>query len=209
MRSRTYGLRMRAPALVVAALLAAMPAVARADRADVVIQAGHQGRPDSCAPHHVKACNLGAAAGMRRERDWTPVVADAAAAVVRRAGLSVIRRPADYEQHDVARAAVFVHFDGSRPCASGASVGYPATTDRAFVHRWATRYRRYFPFRFVGENFTANEARYYGYRKVDAPGRSMLVEFGELTCPVQADWMEPRLRALGETLGRFLVEELE
>ncbi|GAC1405229.1 MAG: hypothetical protein NVSMB64_09720 [Candidatus Velthaea sp.] len=203
---------MRAPALALTAVLAfarlAQPALA--ENADVVVQAGHEGRPASCAPHHVKACNLGASSPLGLERNWTRVVAEATASALRRSGLRVVRRPADYAEHDTARAAVFLHFDGSAThCASGASVGFPAATDAMFVHRWEARYRTFFPYRFAGENITRNEAQYYGYAKADAPGKKMLIEFGEMTCPAQAKWMAPRLSRLGEELAAFLIEELK
>ena len=90
--------------------------------------------------------------------------------MLREHGYTVIRRPADYDEHDTARAAIFLHFDGSTaPCGSGASVGFPDTTSRAFVDAWESSYRAWFPYRFVGENFTENEHKYYGFRKVDAP----------------------------------------
>jgi hypothetical protein len=199
---------MRAPAFVLAAyLLTLQPAVA--DVVDVVVQAGHQGRPQSCAPLHVKACNLGTGLGTQLERDWTPVVADSAAAALRQDGFRVKRRPADYAGRDQARAAVFVHFDGSAPaCRSGASVGFPSPADAAFAHHWANRYRTWFPFRFAGENITQNEAGYYGFRKVDAPGRKLLMEFGEMTCPPQERWMEPRLHEMGLQVARFISAEL-
>lgn len=196
---------LRLPALIVLVLAALVARPARADEVDVVVQAGHQGRPASCAQFAVRACNLGAASGGARERDWTPVVADETARALRAAGLRVARRPADYAEHDRARAAVFLHFDGSAtPCGSGASVGFPDSTDAAFVQAWERTYRAWFPFRFVGENFTDNEHRYYGFRKVDAP-QKMLVEFGELSCPAQREWMQPRLRELGERLAEFLI----
>lgn len=195
-------------AAAVLALLAAATLPARAEVVDVVVQAGHQGRPASCAQFAVRACNLGASGNGAAEIAWTPVVADTAAATLRRAGFRVVRRPADYAEHDVARIAVFVHFDGAAPaCASGASVGFPSGADRGMIERWERRYRAFFPFRFVGENFTTNEAGYYGFRKVDAP-KQMLIEFGELTCPAQAAWLHPRLVALGTFLGRFLIGEL-
>ena len=195
---------MRLPALLtISALVASVATAARADTADVLIQAGHQGRPQSCAVHHVAACNLGTGANGERERDWTAAVADRAAAVLRAAGYAVLRRPADYDEHDSARAAVFLHFDGAQPCASGASVGFPETTSRAFVDAWEAGYRAWFPFRFVGENFTANEHHYYGFRKVDAPEK-MLIEFGEMTCPAQFAWMQPRLQDMGDRVAAFL-----
>lgn len=206
---------MRAPASVGFALVATLAlalasAPARADDIDVVIGAGHEGRPQSCVPLHVRTCNLGAGLGAQRERDWTPIVADATAAELRAAGLRVKRRPADYAGHDRARAAVFLHFDGSAPaCRSGASVGFPPTTDAAFVRAWEAYYRPRFPYRFAGENITRNESQYYGYRKVDAPGRTILIEFGEMTCPAQERWLAPRLHELGTDVARFLMLELK
>lgn len=200
---------MRLPAVpaLFACLVFATAAAARADNGDVVIQAGHEGRPQSCVPLHVKACNLGAAAPGASERSWTPVVADEATKVLRAAGYTVLRRPADYAEHDTARAAVFLHFDGSTPCASGASVGFPDTTSRAFVDAWEKPYKEWFPYRFVGENFTENEHRYYGFHKVDAP-QKLLIEFGEMTCPAQFAWMEPRLLELGDRLAKFLMDQV-
>jgi hypothetical protein len=200
---------MRAPAATILVAFFSVLQCARADEVDVVVQAGHQGRPASCYILHVKACNLGTGLGPERERDWTPVVADAAAAVLRRDGLTVKRRPADYTGHDRARAAVFLHFDGSAPaCRSGASVGFPATTDTAFVRAWEDHYRAVFPYRFAGENITKNEAQYYGFGKVDAPGKALLIEFGEMTCPAQEHWMAPRLHELGVDVARFIAAEL-
>ncbi|HTW85813.1 MAG TPA: hypothetical protein VMD91_17210 [Candidatus Sulfotelmatobacter sp.] len=185
-----------------------LPGTARAQTGDVLIQAGHQGRPASCAPNHVVHCYLGAAGGGFRERDWTPVVADEATRRLRADGYRVLRRPADYPEHDTARIALFLHFDGSAPaCASGASVGFPPTTSRAFVAAWERFYRPLFPFRFVGENFTGHESGYYGFRKVDAP-QKLLIEFGELSCPAQRAWMYPRLRWLGDQVAAFVESEL-
>ena len=199
---------MRLPAvLLIFANMAFAAGPAGAETADVLIQAGHQGRPESCVVHHVAACNLGTGANGARERDWTPAVADRAAEVLRAAGYTVLRRPADYEEHDTVRAAVFLHFDGAAPCASGASVGFPETTSRAFVEAWEKPYREWFPFRFVGENFTVNEHHYYGFRKVDAPEK-MLVEFGEMTCPAQFAWMRSRLPEMGDRLAAFLQRQV-
>jgi hypothetical protein len=199
---------MRLPALgiALAAVILASCASARADEVDFVIQAGHEGRPESCAPLHVKACNLGTGAAGERERDWTRIVADEAARKLRAAGYTVVRRPADDLAHDTARAAVFLHFDGSVVCHSGASVGFPAETSRGFIDAWERRYRALFPYRFVGENFTTNERQYYGFRKVDAPEK-LLIEFGEMTCPVQYAWMAPRLHELGDVVAEFLIEQ--
>ena len=194
--------------IVIACTLLGIAVPVRAESVDVVIQAGHQGRPASCAPNHVHACNIGASAGADREIEWTPVVAGAAAATLRTAGFRVALRPADYPQHDTARIYIAVHFDGAEPaCASGSSVGFPPTTPRAFVAAWERAYRPLFPFHFVGENISSNEERYYGFRKADAPLK-MLVEYGEITCPAQAAWLRPRLRDLGVLTARFAIGEL-
>ncbi len=200
-------MRLPAAAATLAVLALSLPGPARADDGDILVQAGHEGRPASCAPLHVTKCNLGTGAQGARERDWTLIVADEAARVLREHGYTVIRRPADYDAHDTVRAAVFLHFDGATPCASGASVGFPDTTDRTFVDAWESRYRAWFPFRFVGENFTENEHKYYGFRKVDAP-QKMLIEFGEMTCPAQFAWMQPRLRELGDRVAAFLMDQV-
>jgi hypothetical protein len=205
-----YRLVMRLPALPLFALLAvlATSTSAQAGSADVLVQAGHEGRPQSCAVFHVKACNLGAAAAGIREPEWNAIVADEATRALRADGFTVLRRPADWPGGDVAREAVFIHFDGSSPaCGSGASIGFPASTSRGFVDAWEDAYRAWFPFRFVGENFTENEQRYYGFHRVVAPEK-MLIEFGELTCPAQRAWMEPRLREMGDRLAAFLAAQL-
>jgi hypothetical protein len=194
-------------AALLALLLAAAPSPARAEQGDILVQAGHEGRPASCAVFHPKACNLGTGAQGAHEHEWTTLVADEATRVLRDHGYTVLRRPADYGEHDTVRAAVFLHFDGSTPCASGASVGFPETTSRAFIDAWEAGYKPWFPYRFVGENFTENEHKYYGFRKVDAPDK-MLIEFGEMTCPAQFAWMAPRLREMGDRLAAFLMERV-
>ncbi|HEY0382217.1 MAG TPA: hypothetical protein VGC72_08460 [Candidatus Elarobacter sp.] len=200
-------IRLPAFSALLAALVLSSSALALADDGDVLVQAGHEGRPASCVLFPARACNIGAAAAGEREIEWTAVVADETTRVLRGHGYHVLRRSADYVGRDSARAAVFIHFDGATPCASGASVGFPETTSRAFVDAWETRYRAWFPFRFVGENFTENEHKYYGFRLVDAPEK-MLVEFGELTCPAQRAWMKPRLHELGAQLAAFLMERV-
>lgn len=185
-----------------------LAAAAEAETVDVVVQAGHEGRPASCAPNHVRACNIGASSSIGREIAWTPIVADAMTAALRKAGLRVARRPADYPQHDTARVAIYMHFDGSEPaCASGTSVGFPSTTPHTFVADWERAYTNVFPFKNVGENISSNEEHYYGFRKVDAPVK-MLIEYGEITCPAQASWLAPRLRELGVITARFVIGHL-
>lgn len=168
---------------------------------DILISAGHEGRPASCPhfPHH--KCNLGAAG----ERAWTPIVADAAARVLREHGLRVARLPADFEGEYRVKAAVFIHFDGSAPpCESGASIGYHRAEDVAAADAWRRLYLRYFPFRFQPDNFTTSLHDYYGFHQVDAGDGSLVLELGEITCPAQHAWLAPRLRWEGELIAYFL-----
>jgi hypothetical protein len=172
--------------------------------ADVLIQAGHQGRPASCALFPKRPCNLGAAG----ERENTPIIADEAARRLRAAGLRVVRVPADYREHYRVRAAIFIHLDGADPaCTSGASIGYPrgsADTARA----WRAAYSRVFPFRFMPDNFTEGLAHYYGYRTVDPNPNTLVLELCELTCPAQRAWLTPRYRRLGDLIANFVLTRL-
>ncbi|HEX3456414.1 MAG TPA: hypothetical protein VHR97_00520 [Candidatus Baltobacteraceae bacterium] len=168
---------------------------------DVLISAGHEGRPASCARFPQHHCNLGAAG----ERDWTPIVADAATAILRKHGVTVARLPADFDGSYKVDAAVFVHFDGAvPPCSSSASIGYPKKSDAAAAHAWRKLYASYWPFGFELDNFTAGLRQYYAYKQVDALDAAMVIELGELTCPAQHAWLAPRLQWEGSLLAHFL-----
>ncbi|MBV9234132.1 MAG: hypothetical protein JO030_08825 [Candidatus Eremiobacteraeota bacterium] len=170
-------------------------------RADVLISAGHEGRPASCARFPQHRCNLGAAG----ERQWTPVVADAATQILRRHGVTVARLPADFSGQYAVKAAVFLHFDGANPaCTSGASVGYARSSDMPAAVAWHALYWRYWPFAFQPDNFTPNLRGYYGFRQVAASKASLVLELGEITCPAQRRWLEPRLHWEGALLAHFL-----
>lgn len=172
--------------------------------ADVLIQAGHEGRPASCARFPGRPCNLGAAG----ERELTPVVANAAAAWLRADGLHVVRVPADFVGRYRVRAAIFIHFDGSvPPCTSGASIGYPPASKAAAIG-WRRFYGARFPFRFMPDNFTAGLRQYYGYRSVEPNANTLVLEMGEITCPAQRAWLVPRAHELGEWIAQFIVGRL-
>src|SRR5579872_6421194 len=171
---------------------------------DVLIQAGHEGRPASCALFPKRPCNLGAAG----ERATTPIVADEAARKLRAAGLRVARVPADYLGHYHVRAAIFIHFDGAQPpCTTGASIGYPRGSAGA-AHAWRAFYAGRFPFRFMPDDFTPSLAEYYGYRTVDPNPNTLVLEMGEITCPAQRAWLSSRYRELGDWIAQFVLERL-
>jgi len=168
---------------------------------DVLISAGHEGRPASCARYPKRACNLGA----QGEREWTPIVADEATRVLREQGVSVAREPADFDGNYDVDAAVFIHFDGSTsPCASSASIGYHEQRFAPAAQQWRTLYSRYFPFGFQPDDFTVGLRDYYAFRQVDARSGSLVLELGELTCPQQRAWLAPRLTFEGDLIAYFL-----
>ncbi len=170
---------------------------------DVLISAGHEGRPASCAHFPQHKCNLGAAG----EREWTPIVADAATELLRIQGLRVARLPADFSGTYKVKAAVFIHFDGaSPPCTSRASVGYPKGQSAAAARAWKKLYAQWWPYGFEPDNFTQGLREYYGYKQVSASGGSLTIELGEITCPAQHGWMASRLQWIGALLARFLSE---
>jgi hypothetical protein len=168
---------------------------------DVLISAGHEGRPASCARFPQHRCNLGAAG----ERAWTPIVADAATQILRAHGVSVARRPADFGGTYRVRAAVFIHFDGSAvPCSSSASIGYHGSWDEPAAAAWRQLYSRYWRYGFQPDNFTGGLRDYYAFKQVSASDGSLVLELGEITCPAQRAWLAPRLRWEGALIAYFL-----
>jgi hypothetical protein len=175
--------------------------LAAALSADVLISAGHEGRPESCARFPQHHCNLGAAG----ERSWTPIVADAATRILRRHGVSVVRLPADFDGTYSVGAAAFLHFDGSAPpCESGASIGYHTAASLPAARAWRRLYGPVFPFRFQPDNFTTSLHDYYGFRQVDAADGALVLELGEITCPAQHAWLAQHLQWEGAVLAHFL-----
>lgn len=168
---------------------------------DVLISAGHEGRPQSCAHFPKRHCNLGTPG----ERAWNPIVADQATRKLRDMGYSVAREPADFEGAYEVEAAIFIHFDGTaEPCTSGASIGYHTEASRRAADLWREMYAPVFPFRFQPDNFTDNLRDYYGFRQVHAQDGALVLELGELTCPAQRAWIEPRLRWEGDFIADFV-----
>jgi hypothetical protein len=168
---------------------------------DVLISAGHEGRPASCARFPQHHCNLGAAG----ERAWTPIVADDATAILRSHGVSVARRPADFSGHYRVDAALFIHFDGSQPpCLSSASIGYAHRRDKPAAAAWHKLYSKYWPYGFQRDNFTASLRQYYAFKQVDARDASLVLELGEITCPAQRAWLAQHLHWEGALLAYYL-----
>ena len=172
---------------------------------DVLISAGHEGRPASCAHFPQHHCNLGAAG----ERDWTPIVADAATRVLRSHGISVMRLPADFAGTYDVSDALFIHFDGAAPpCVSGASIGYHDKRDRDAAAAWRGTYAARFPFTFRPDNFTKNLRDYYAFSQVRARDASLVLELGEISCPAQRTWLSARLDWIGALIAYFMGQRI-
>ena len=168
---------------------------------DALVSAGHEGRPASCARFPKHKCNLGATG----EREWTPIVADEVARALRAQGFTVAREPADFEGTFEVKAAVFIHFDGSdTPCSTGASIGYHDPGSAEAAREWRALYSRYFPYRFMPDNFTTNLRNYYGFRQVHASEGGLVIELGEVTCPAERQWLASRLKWEGDLIAQFM-----
>lgn len=174
--------------------------------ADVLIQAGHEGKQRNKGSG--VTASVGATGIARPEHQMTPVVANAAAEVLKAHGVSVIRVPGVFPQHFDVKLGVALHFDGSGvPCASGSSVGYPPGTpvgsNRATAELWKEIWGGFWPFRFMKDNFTKNLSGYYGYGRMNTSIAELLIEFGEISCPEQDAWLQPRLEWMGGVVAHF------
>jgi len=76
---------------------------------DVLIQAGHEGRPESCARFPAHQCNLGTPG----ERTYNAIIADEATHILRAHGITVARVPADFTGSYDVKAAAFAHVDAA------------------------------------------------------------------------------------------------
>ncbi len=174
--------------------------------ADVLIQAGHEGQlrnhGGGTKPSH------GATGLKLPEHQMTPIVADAATAVLREHGVTVERVGGVFPKTFEVQLGVCLHFDGSAtPCASGSSVGYPPGvplgSNQPTAELWKTLWQQHWPFKFMKDNFTANLSGYYGYSRMRTSIAEMLIEFGEISCREQDEWLQPRLEWIGALVAHF------
>lgn len=168
--------------------------------ADVLIQAGHEGRRTGAT---------GGESKWGREIDWTPTVANIATAILSKNGISVIREDASlYDTYHV-NLALFLHFDASvKPCNVGASIGYDDESDKPAADAWKTLYSKYWPFKWMTDNYIKNLRNYYGLKFTYTTDAELVLELGEITCKYQAEWLKPRLIWLGELIAHFISQRL-
>jgi N-acetylmuramoyl-L-alanine amidase len=168
---------------------------------DVILQPGHYGR---------KTGATGAPGKLVSEREFVAFVTAGVADALRAKSYSVLVVDARGGRSDdaatpewdglAARAFLAVHADGStKPCTTGPSLGYAEGTSPYAMHAigWAVskalgyRYKDFRP-----DGFTANESRYYMFRRVRADEMTGLLEVGEITC-------EPAEKTLIESADRL------
>lgn len=170
------------------------------DRAEIYIQAGHEGRTSGATGTSSKYGN---------EIDWTPIVADEATKILREAGITVIRSPADYRKYSVVDIALSIHFDGCvTQCGSGASIGYDDPTDKPAADEWKAYYSSVFKHKWHKDNFTKNLSQYYNFKYTITKDAELVLELGDLTCPEQAQWMKANLKNLGRAVAYFAAKRV-
>ena len=168
--------------------------------ADVFIQAGHEGRISGAT---------GASGPLGKEIEWTPIVANEAKRVLEEAGVTVIREDADLDDIYDVTLAVYIHFDGAEPPdQTGASVGYKGDSDQPAAEAWKALYGKYWPFRWMSDNFTENLRQYYGFRNTRTTDAEFVIELGEISSLEQAQWLKPRLKWLGKLIAHFLSQRI-
>ena len=167
---------------------------------DIVIQAGHENTPDG---------KTGGTGPLGDEIDWTPIVANEAVAILKQAGVDVVKEDASIKHSNrkyECKLAVFVHFDDPETGESGPSVGYDHDSDKPAATEWKTLYQEFFPFNetWKHDNFTDAEHFYYGFGFTKTSDAEFLIELGDLNSLRQAKWLKPRLKWLGALLAHFL-----
>lgn len=167
--------------------------------ANFLIQAGHEGlyrnQGSGKTPSHGTS---GTPKDGDEEYKLTPIVANKVAELLEAVGYTVIREDAFYDRTYSVDVAVSLHFDGSAtPCSSGTSLGYPPGTpqgsNKPAATLWKAAYWPYFPFRKMEDNFTAALRGFYGYSRTNTTKYEFLIEYGELTCPEQSEWLLNRI----------------
>lgn len=174
--------------------------VQKYDRAEIYIQAGHEGRTRGAT---------GTSSRYGNEIDWTPVVADEATRILQEAGISVIRSKADRRKYSIVDLALSIHFDGcATECGSGASIGYDDHTDKPAADEWKAYYSNFFKHKWHEDNFTKNLRSYYNFKYTITRDAELVLELGDLTCPTQAKWMKKNLKNLGNVVAYFAAKRI-
>lgn len=167
---------------------------------DVILQPGHFARLSG---------NTGATGKLVTEQQLAAFIVNETAKKLRSLHNKVLVVSADVYRPDLkTRVFLAVHADGAKePCTTGPSLAYKSDSSLLAMHAigWslatATGYS-YSDFRKDG--FTANEARYYMFRKVNADRMTGLLEVGELTCSPVEKKLVTSAQLIGDDLASAL-----
>lgn len=168
---------------------------------DVVVQPGHYGRTSG---------KVGTAGALISERAFVAHIAKEVAAGLSESGLRVLLVPADGVPTGI-KTKVFlaIHADGSEnKCKIGPSLAYSKGTSPYSMHAIGFALSRAFGYdyaNFMRDNYTAAEAGYYMFSKMDSSIMEGLLEVGELTC---AD-IEKRLIESSRIIGKNVAAALQ
>ncbi len=176
--------------------------------ADVLIQAGHEGRPNNSS---TATGATGALGPGNNEIDWTVIIADEATRILKEAGVNVLRVNADEIEGNnyYVQVAISIHFDGRTSlCSSGAHIGFEDPADSPAAQEWKTLYSTHWPYAWLEDNISKNVSQYYGYKNFEAKDSEFLMELGEISCLEQSEWFKPRLKWLGALTAHFLSKRI-
>jgi N-acetylmuramoyl-L-alanine amidase len=168
---------------------------------DVVIQPGHYGRQTG---------TVGTSGVLVSERALVAHIAREVAAGLSNSGLKVLLVPADGVPNGI-KTKVFlaIHADGSvNQCKIGPSLAYSPGTSPHSMHAIGFALSRAFGYdyeNFMKDNYTAAEAKYYMFEKMNTSIMEGLLEVGELTC---AD-IEKRLIESSSVIGRNVAAAIQ
>jgi N-acetylmuramoyl-L-alanine amidase len=173
---------------------------------DVILQPGHYGR---------KSGAVGTAGQLVSERALVSYMTNLVAESLRGANISVLVVSADHYPRTGLRSKVFlaIHADGSaRPCSTGPSLAYQSNSSLLAMHAvgWSLSAALGYSYTdFKRDNFTADEAKYYMFKHVQAEQLTGLLEVGELTCPKSERTLIGSSNLVGRNIARavqFIVE---
>lgn len=167
---------------------------------DVILQPGHYGR---------KSGAVGTTGGRVRERALVAYITARVASALQDRHFSVLVISADqYARNLKGKVFLAIHADGNpHPCTTGPSLAYSNPSSVFAMHAigWALGSALGYSYdEFKRDNFTANEAHYYMFSRLQAPTMKGLLELGELTCPA----MEDKLINASDTIAANIASAL-
>ncbi|SEJ77722.1 N-acetylmuramoyl-L-alanine amidase [Pseudomonas sp. NFR16] len=114
----------------------------------------------------------------------------------------------DYSPHLNAKIFLAIHADGSvKQCTTGPSLSYQDNGSTLAMHAigWGLSQALGYKYsEFRQDGFTVDAAKYYMYKKLNAPIMKGLLEVGELTCPKREEQLIVGIDAVANNVARAL-----